>query len=311
MYPSKNNPQHGIFIKRELQQMLLNYSIDYKIISIDTNSIKNFLKSILLVISLNFQNKKTDLVHSYHGLSGFIGLFYFKSPKIATFTGSDLNRTNPKVLSKSSFVNYISILVSFFSSFNIVRNKAMLSKIKGPGAIIPSGVDLSFFKSLEKRQCRKSLNLSYTKKYILFVGNKLDSNKDYSLFQSSFELIKNEIDCEEIVAYNLDRVHFLIILNSIDVLIFTSKFEGSSNTIKESIACGIPIVSVDVGDSENLLNNYAYGKIVPRNKESISKSCLKLIKNKLEVEGHKIITKKELSLDQTTQKIYRQYTNLI
>jgi glycosyltransferase involved in cell wall biosynthesis len=37
-------------------------------------------------------------------------------------------------------------------------------------------------------------------------------------------------------------------LNACDVLLLTSKHEGSPTVTKEALACNLPIVSVDVGD---------------------------------------------------------------
>ena len=37
-------------------------------------------------------------------------------------------------------------------------------------------------------------------------------------------------------------------LNASDALLLTSKHEGSPTIVKEALACGLPIVSVDVGD---------------------------------------------------------------
>jgi glycosyltransferase involved in cell wall biosynthesis len=37
-------------------------------------------------------------------------------------------------------------------------------------------------------------------------------------------------------------------LNAADVLLVTSSREGSPVTVREALACGLPVVSVDVGD---------------------------------------------------------------
>ena len=37
-------------------------------------------------------------------------------------------------------------------------------------------------------------------------------------------------------------------MNACDMLLLTSLHEGSPDTVKEALACNLPIVSVDVGD---------------------------------------------------------------
>jgi len=37
-------------------------------------------------------------------------------------------------------------------------------------------------------------------------------------------------------------------MNAADVLLMTSRREGSPNTIKEALACNLPVVATDVGD---------------------------------------------------------------
>ncbi len=39
-----------------------------------------------------------------------------------------------------------------------------------------------------------------------------------------------------------------------DVLLLTSYWEGSPNVIKESMACNLPIISVDVGDVKEVIS---------------------------------------------------------
>src|SRR5690606_10994986 len=45
------------------------------------------------------------------------------------------------------------------------------------------------------------------------------------------------------------------IMNSSDCLLMTSITEGSPQVIKESLSCGLPIVSVPVGDVSEMIDN--------------------------------------------------------
>ena len=46
-----------------------------------------------------------------------------------------------------------------------------------------------------------------------------------------------------------------IYLNAADVLLLTSKWEGSPNIVKEAMACNIPAVATEVGDIKYLFGN--------------------------------------------------------
>ncbi|MDZ7721981.1 MAG: glycosyltransferase [candidate division KSB1 bacterium] len=50
------------------------------------------------------------------------------------------------------------------------------------------------------------------------------------------------------VIHHIQHVEVLDYLNAADVLLLTSRWEGSPNIIKEAMACNCPIVATDVGD---------------------------------------------------------------
>ena len=60
------------------------------------------------------------------------------------------------------------------------------------------------------------------------------------------EIKFDEINLIELKGYTRDQVYAL--MYSCAALLMTSKTEGSPQVIKEAMACGCPIVSVDVGD---------------------------------------------------------------
>lgn len=54
------------------------------------------------------------------------------------------------------------------------------------------------------------------------------------------------------------------VLRAFDVFVSPSLAEGSSNTILEAMASGLPVVATDVGDNSNLVAEGESGRIVPR-----------------------------------------------
>jgi hypothetical protein len=81
------------------------------------------------------------------------------------------------------------------------------------------------------------------------------------------------IEVLEIVQKKVANCHFLIIeeimsqeelsllFSAADLLLFTSTSEGSPNLVRESIACGCPVVSVRVGDVEKWINLSGSGRV--------------------------------------------------
>jgi len=47
------------------------------------------------------------------------------------------------------------------------------------------------------------------------------------------------------------------LFNAADVLLLTSDREGSPNTVKEAMACNLPVVATDVGDVRSRLDGVA------------------------------------------------------
>lgn len=140
--------------------------------------------------------------------------------------------------------------------------------------VIPNGVDLDVFKALDKSQCRKKMGWDESKRIVLFAANPERPEKNFELAKKSF--LKADLKNSELkVVYNVKHEDIPLYLCASDVLISTSKWEGSPNIIKEAMACNTPIVSTDVGDVSNLSQGLDSMWICYADPQRLSKAIIK------------------------------------
>ena len=63
----------------------------------------------------------------------------------------------------------------------------------------------------------------------------------------------------------------------------TSDYEGTPNVIMEALVSGLPVISTNVGDVSNIIENNVSGKILPSNTPTVISECIQelLIKPEL------------------------------
>ena len=187
------------------------------------------------------KENRIDVIHAHYSLSAFAVSLAGVKPIVVSLMGSDVKATR-----------LYKLVIRFFARFFhwraiIVKSQDMYKDLRIKRAlIVPNGVNLDLFKPMDKSACRQSLCWNLEKKHVLFPANPSRPEKDFALAQKSVGLLdKNlEIHVFEQVEHQKTPLYF----NAADVVLLTSKWEGSPNVIKEAMACGCPIVSVDVGD---------------------------------------------------------------
>ena len=180
------------------------------------------------------------VVPAHYGLSGLFANMQRRIPVVTTYHGSDIN--NKSVLRFSKIAMRLSAWNIFVSTktMEIVRPKKKYS-------LIPCGIDLSDLQLTEKSAARQKMNLSAEKKYVLFAGAFDNKVKNAPLAKEAVSLLRdNNVELLELKGYSRDEVTLLMC--AADAFLMTSFTEGSPQVVKEALACGCPIVSVDVGD---------------------------------------------------------------
>ena len=201
--------------------------------------IKGYLKNLS---SLKKENKefKPDVIHAHYGLSGLFANMQRRIPVVTTYHGSDINDKSVLRFSR------MAICLSAWNVF--VSTKTLeIAKPKKKYSLIPCGIDFSDLQLTEKSAARQKVNLSAEKKYVLFAGAFDNKVKNAPLAKEAVSLLRdNNVELLELKGYSRDEVTLLMC--AADAFLMTSFTEGSPQVVKEALACGCPIVSVDVGD---------------------------------------------------------------
>ncbi len=233
---------------REQVAALSEYGCEREYFHVKGKGIVGYLKAVPK-LRAKIREWKPDVVHAHYGLSCLVAnLATRRVPVVSTYHGSDINE--PKVLPFSKLAIWLSAWNIFVSERNVD-----IAQPKKHWSLIPCGVALSDEQLQSRTESRKALGWDKEVRgkseeiRVLFAGAFDNAVKDPELAKQAMKELKNEgVNAEliELKGYNRQQVNSLMC--AVDCLLMTSKTEGSPQVIKEAMACGCPIVSVDVGD---------------------------------------------------------------
>lgn len=253
----------------------------------------NYIKNIFL-LKQHLSNNKYDIIHAHYSLTAFVAALAHAKPLVVSLMGSDVQGSYLSILC-------IKIFHTFSWKHTIVKSTRMRNSLGFKNiSVIPNGVHTDTFYSMGKRDCQKQLRWDYKKKNILFAANPSRPEKNYALAKQAFSILNkgnialhflNDVSPEQMPLW----------MNSADVVLLVSLWEGSPNVIKEAMACNRPIVSMDVGDLRWLLDGTPGCYIASFDPEDVAeklKTALEFSEKKGQTKGRdKLI---ELGLDSET-----------
>lgn len=234
-----------VFVYEQIEAICrLDSSVEYRVFTVVGKGIQGYLAS-LKKLKDTIKEYKPHIIHAHCGQIGALAVLQRSVPVITTFHGSDVN--NRKMRPISSFASLFSA-----SSFFVSNKLKNTQKIKGKDCqVIPCGVDHEIFYPMDKDDCKKRLGLNPARDYILFVSDFNNSIKNPELAKAVASHFP-QVDLLEIKGRTRNEVAWLI--NGAELVLMTSHSEGSPQIIKEAIACGQRIVTVDVGDVREQLD---------------------------------------------------------
>jgi len=296
---SRNSGKIAPFILDQAESLK---AIDVKIdfFTVSKKGLLGYLKSRKDLL-LKIKEFQPDLIHAHYGLSGLLANLQRKVPVVTTYHGSDIN--NDRVYPYSR----ICIFLSAFNIFVSDKNR-LKAKQKKKQAVIPCGVDIELFKPTSKQKARQILNYKQEDKLILFAGAFDNKVKNAALAKAAVLHIQNA-NLIELKGYTREEVALL--MNVVDVALMTSFTEGSPQFIKEAMACNCPIVSVDVGDVKDVIENITGCYLVNYDENDIAEKLQKVFDFSGRTTGRQRIIELSLDTETVAKRILEIYNQII
>lgn len=257
MYPTDKNPVFGIFVKEQIADAARYLELTYEVYLMNgvEKGWKEYLKAIVAV-PREIKRGDYDLVHVHFGLSALWRLFYRPNvPVFLSLHGADIlieqGRTVQVALTKRLLPKMDRVF-----TLNEEMND-IVSKYTDAYEMLPCSVNIDLFKPDERTEPRTGILL-------LFPGAPRVPVKDFPLFEEVIAALTAQTG--EVVTYatleNLTRAGVRDLMNRADCLVMTSVSEGSPQAVKEALSCGLPIVSVDVGDVASMIDGVPHCAVV-------------------------------------------------
>ena len=251
------------------------------------------------------RREKPDVIHAHYSVYGYVAalatMCMCHKPEIVVSILGSFPRRNKKW----RLVRYC---VQHVWDKTIVKSERTKRQLGLDVPVIPNGVNLEIFQTLEASAARKAVGFEDGKKYIIWCSNPERPEKDWALAQAAVAQVN---DVELVAVYNKTPQEVCTYMNASDCLLLTSVSEGSPNVIKEAMACNCPIVTTNVGDVKERLENLDGCYVVDsREPKELAEALRKSLAFGKRTEGRKRIIADQLEISQIAKRIKDIYERI-
>ena len=272
---------HSMIFARRQAGILANEGIEVSSFYLATRT--SFFRLVQEALRLRrmLKQEKPEVIHAHYGTvtALFAALAAPQLPLVITFRGGDLNPAGPRTRLatriRSLAARLMSQLAALFASRIICVSSQLRSRLwwrHSLAEVLPSGTDIQKFLPMNQSGARARLNWQADDRVILFNAGRDAQNKRLDLAQEAFAILCQRIDRVKLMVLDgtTDPDAMPLLMNAASCLLMTSDQEGSPTVIQEAMACNLPVVSVDVGDTVERLDGVSNSRIVAHEAGAIS-----------------------------------------
>jgi teichuronic acid biosynthesis glycosyltransferase TuaC len=256
-----------------------------------------------------------DVIHVHFAAAqGLVTVLFSSKPVIISFCGSDL-LGNYDSTGRKTWSGYLSIVLSQLSAWGASRCIAKTAELKQAlwfsawqekCEVIPNGVSFEQFVMTPRSQARVALGWGHNDPVVLFMNRQGAWVKNPELARCAFEMAKNKLPALQMyVVENEPPERMPLLLSAADALLITSRHEGSNNTVKEALACNLPVVSSPVGDIPERLKGVHPSMVVQPEPHAMAEALVAILRKLSRSNGREKIL--HLSLEGVARQVLATY----
>ena len=257
MYPTSVNAQRGIIVARLADGLQASgHQVHVCHLGHEGGPIR-YLRA-RTIVAATVKTFSPDVVHVHFGYSG-LAVPRLRVPIVTSFYGDDLNGTwtdRGGITLKSKAGILVSQWISLRSRRCIVVSAALRERlwfriVRDRTVVVRDSVDPTLFRPLARDVARARLGIALDDILILFPHDLSQATKRHWLAEAAVsELRQREPRARLWVVNGRPPQDMPWYYAAADVMVITSAQESGPSSAKEALACGLPVVSVAVGDSQ-------------------------------------------------------------
>lgn len=252
MYPDASRPYFGIFVKH-LVDGLADLDVESTVALVDgrgrwTNYVRGAVD-----LRRRLRRERYDLLHVHYGITGALAV-QRKLPMILSLYGGDVH---------IPWQRQITRLGAWQADAVLYCSRRMERTLGIPGDIVSPGIDGDFFRPRDRDEARRRLGWRPEDRVVLFPSDPSRWDKDFPLFEATIARARTA-GVRVATFGGVPHEDLPWMYSGADAMLLTSRMEGSPTVVKEGLSCGLPVVSVDVGDVEEQLGGLPHCHVVPR-----------------------------------------------
>ncbi|HET7602686.1 MAG TPA: glycosyltransferase [Gemmatimonadales bacterium] len=256
MWPRADRPSYGSFVAAEAKALAeAGVDVHVHVIAGDTNPLS--YATDIASIRRQARSGCFDIVHAHYGLAGWTASWQ-PLPLVVSFCGTDLLGGHAERGARALIARLatrMSWVAARRARVIICKSEALRARLpraedRERAVVLANGVNLSLFAPGDRDAARRRLGWSLDEPIVLFPYDPARQVKRYALAAAAVAEGRRRVsDARLVTVANVPQQQMPDFYRAADCLLVTSRYEGSPNTVKEALACGLPVVSVDVGDA--------------------------------------------------------------